>query len=249
MTEKHPWQIEEPATPDLEDEAEPVKYNDGYRLAVNAAPILRFGRMPPSEMIYWEDMRREARAQAQRDGLTEFTGPCFYHGDTSMFDAATGACLLCLDANSNLPPAAQYKASMATSYVLDCPKHGPAVHRFGQHGKCQKCFDSLGRARVGNSARAEARNASKPAYRDTCADCGETDFGVASGKCLTCFNTGGMPRSAERGRPGDPVRIAARAAGSTTYLGRCERHGTAEHHTARGKCLLCFNTLGQPRKR
>lgn len=51
-----------------------------------------------------------------------------------------------------------------------------------------------------------------------------------------------------RGPKGNIARVNARAAGDSTYIANCPTHGDVQHSVLHGKCLSCFNTVGQPRK-
>lgn len=157
-------------------------------------------RFPPSD---WNPRvegqnRAKARGAALTEGYTEFNARCASHSYT-LFDVATGACLICLNENLNLPDRIRYERAYADAYPAQCEVHGEALH-FMASNKCMECFDKVGR------------------------------------------------RRGTKGRPGNPVRVAARKSGASSYIATCTIHGDVPHHTIRGKCLKCFNSLGYPRK-
>lgn len=228
----------------------PDKIDDGYKLPS--------GGFDPRLAKFFgahekRDQRRLAREAAIRSSAAEFVAPCAHHGDTSLFDTATGACLLCLVDNAGLPPAARYKASLGVAYVLECPVHGESVHRFGSAG-CSECRDARGRPLRDRTARVSARRNGEGLYLDDCSVHGETQFHVVSGKCADCFTTSGRKRRAPmyvKGRPfdeGNP-RAEARRAGLRSYAAQCDVHGRAEFSVAHGKCLHCYSASGAVRVR
>lgn len=207
-------------------------------------------RIPPPGTVNYRDDRlfRERKNKSARGAATgpEFIGICGKHGET-LFETETGACLSCLFglSGSGLPPLVVYRAAGATQYPAPCETHGPAALHLTQNGLCVDCFAE----QRGDPVRVRARREGRKTYDAHCDACGETtEHHVSSGTCAVCTNSVGAPRKAEA-RSSNRARIAARAAGLTTYQDSCPTHGEHAHHTARGKCLGCFTTLGQPRKR
>lgn len=206
-------------------------------------------RAPPlGALIYRNDrLNREQKNRTARAAAAsaEFTGICGKHGE-ALFDTETGACLLCLVdlSGAGLPPLAMYREAGATQYPAPCPDHGAASLHMVQNGLCITCFAE----QRGDPVRVRARRAGRSTYDAYCAACGSTtDHHVSSGTCATCTNSAGRPRIAPPQKQ-NPARIEARRLGLTTYQDVCTIHGPHPHHTARGKCLGCFTTLGQPRK-
>lgn len=176
----------------------------------------------------------------------EFTGICGKHG-AALFDTETGACLPCLADlhGQGLPPLVVYRAAGASLYPNACPEHGEAALHLVQNGLCVACHAE----QRGDPVRIRARREGRKTYDAYCGTCGDTtEFHVSSGTCSSCTNSVGRGRKADPVAQ-NPVRVAARKAGSTTYLGDCAIHGETAFNTVRGKCLQCFNSLGQPRKR
>lgn len=204
----------------------------------------------PGAVKYRDDrLIRERRNKAARAAALapEFIGICGKHGET-LFETETGACLSCLSdlSGAGLPPLVVYRTAGATQYPAPCEAHGGAALHLIQNGLCVECFAE----QRGDPVRVRARREGRKTYDAHCDACGETtEHYVSRGLCSTCFTTAGAPRVEGGGPSGNPARIAARAAGLTTYQDSCPTHGEHAHHTARGKCLGCFTTLGHPRKR
>lgn len=173
-------------------------------------------------------------AFARNNLIVEYDNDCPHHGVT---DHCAGKCVICYPRD-----AARHRLN--ATFVGNCATCGPGYHSLS-HGRCLTCYTKAGVRRVGRSPRAVARASGSTSYLDTCVKHGQTAHGVQSGKCLTCFNSMGLRRPAAP--VGDPLRIAARAAGAASYLSWCSLHGGVPHSTTRGKCLTCFNSLGYPR--
>jgi len=166
--------------------------------------------------------------------IIEYDNKCFKHGVT---DHCAGRCVIC-------EPRHAARHRLNAVFISDCERCGPGEHSLA-HGRCLTCYTKAGIRRAGKSPRAEARSAGHTSYLDTCRTHGQTAFGVQSGRCLTCFNSMGLLRPVVP--KGDPLRIAARAAGEPSYLSWCATHGGVPHSTAHGKCLTCFNAMGYRR--
>lgn len=109
-------------------------------------------------------------------------------------------------------------------------------------GECVNCFPSV------SSNRILAREQGARTYAGECVDCGPTGHWTATGRCATCWTSRNEPRA----RPGYvastcDARTQARLDRRATYDADCRLHGHVAHHTARGKCLSCYDTLGKPR--
>lgn len=212
------------------------------------APLVR--RPPPLVGVYAQNPH-EARERKNRTARSvaagaEFIGECGKHGET-LYDTETGACLSCVASllGEGLPVLVAYRAAGATQYPKGCPEHGPGAMHLVRTARCVACFAED----RGDPARVRARKAGLATFDAHCAACGPAvPHHVSSGTCAACTNTVGKPRTAPAQQI-DPARVAARAAGLTTYQSTCDIHGATAFHTTRGKCLRCFNTLGQPRKR
>lgn len=211
------------------------EFDDGYRLPdVKQPKIPDWAGNPDVPRI-----KKADHGEAQRKGLREFISVCWSHGPFTMFDTETGACFLCLDDNRGLPVQAQYRAAGGTCYVETCAVHGDQITAFGKHG-CRECNHT-------RSPRAQARKERRSTFLKWCDKHGSVEHSVSRGDCLTCFTTSGMPRTGTQRTSSNPERAQARATGATSYMGECETHGRVPHHTIRGKCLTCFNSLGYPR--
>lgn len=122
---------------------------------------------------------------------------------------------------------------------------------------CDKCasnsWHSVATGRCGNChptpgvSRRQARAARNMTYLGDCRNCGPSAHWTRNGKCTVCFTA----QNRERSRPGYTApcdaRDQAKASGSTTYTALCKLHGEQAHHTRRGVCLACYDTLGAPR--
>lgn len=85
---------------------------------------------------------------------------------------------------------------------------------------------------------AAARNFNLRKFYQTCETHGLVLWDVRGNYCLSCH----PPKY-------DPLRSDARRAGGTTYPGACEIHGATPFGVYSGKCLMCFNSVGAPRRR
>lgn len=215
---------------------------DGYILKPAIAPVILARYCTPDDV----ERKRIERERARDARRSEFIAKCARHGGASLFDTSTGACLSCLADHADLPVQVMYRAAGGTSYVDHCEVHGAAVARFGESG-CALCV------RPEIAPRIMAQRAGAVRYDDTCETCGPALFSVRSGRCLTCNTREGVPRdrTGKVGRPREAgnVRAEARRAGEKQYLANCEQHGQTPHSVAHGKCLTCFNAMGQRRPR
>jgi len=115
------------------------------------------------------------------------------------------------------------------------------------YGVCLICTPVLrARSDRNNPLRASARRTGQRHYRDTCDECGPTLHWVKCGRCSVCYAADGMRRDAKRQHISE-ARRAAMDLGERAYTDTCLLHGEGSHHTLRGLCLKCYDTLGKPR--
>lgn len=97
-------------------------------------------------------------------------------------------------------------------------------------------------------ARKTAREARQPTYFAPCPAHGiRVPHYTHNGACAQCYTTDGRLRAPPR-PAASPARVDARRTGSPTYLAACPVHGPGvPHHTQRGLCAQCYNSLGSPR--
>lgn len=127
------------------------------------------------------------------------------------------------------------------TFIWDCARHGASIH--DTHlGSCTLCHTKL----VTLSPRLRALNTGALFYPDTCGEHGAVDFHTRRALCTLCFDSRGRNLAGRFARLSDRAR--ARRAGEKTYMGVCKRHGDTAHSVPFGKCLLCYTTLGHPRK-
>lgn len=148
--------------------------------------------------------KKEKRAEARRNNLTEYSNECEIHGMTE-FSVGADRCLKCFTTNGRLRIRPQgdtarsdARKAGAQTFVAACPMHGLTAHSV-VHGRCLACFTTGGvlrnRTPVALSARAYARRKGETVYIDWCErHGGPSEFSVHHGKCLVCFNTNGARR-------------------------------------------------------
>lgn len=193
------------------------------------------------------------RVLAATYGLTHYVDYCDTHG-AAPHGSATGRCVRCPTPETVLRDRKTARREGLRRYLDVCPIHGETDHST-TYGKCLTCFTSAGLLRAADpsrrgplpsdSPRAVARRAGEASFLDECPHHGRVAHAVRNGVCLTCRTVDGHARLTSRGRPlTEGARAAARRAGQTTYVGKCETHGETAHSVLRGKCLTCFNALG-----
>jgi hypothetical protein len=186
-------------------------------------------------------------------GATLYPKACPEHGPAAMHVVQTGRCADCFAEERGDPGRVRARRAGLPSYPAHCDRCAAVTEFSVSRGLCLSCFTVSGRVRK-NDPHASARETARREYRRTfdahCDRCASTTpHSVGRGLCTVCYTVAGVPRNPGGQGGGDPARVAARAAGLTTYQSTCSIHGATAFHTTRGKCLRCFNTLGQPRKR
>ena len=199
-------------------------------------------------MAYFDDgdwFRSAMFAKSYR--LTYFYANCPTHG-FAQFTTKTRACQICEPPRGKTARAIARSEKYA-SYLDRCTEHGDTP--FGTNtGVCLTCYNAAGYPRTPSPESARSRRTSQCEgwswYFDFCDVHGTTNFGMKSGRCLTCCTASGAPRKQDG--PGAPLqehpRAVARRAGETSYQDTCRVHGETAHSVSRGRCLICYNAMG-----
>jgi hypothetical protein len=192
-----------------------------------------FGVSDETPAAAFEDIENAWKSTAPRSAMRNGVNPRYSRPD--------GLEKLAADKLSRSQARAAAINAASPLFTAICSRH--ELTQFDtETGACLSCLSEI----RGLPARQTYEAAHGDAYPAPCGEHGPAALARCSnGKCVLCYDAAGRKR---KGRPGDPIRIAARASGASSYRSTCTVHGETDFHTIRGRCLDCFTSLGYPRK-